>query len=626
MKNETISEEIAESAEGQLLALKKAENSKIEEFKQERNRMVALKRTLSAIIYAAGDGFLNVYPQSEGFIEGRIKSLDSIEIKAKNEITEILSQIEENPDIDQSEIINKISKIDFKDLFAFSVVTTETPEHFKTGSDEKNEEFAGLSSEIKISKKRLAAHEDFTQTNRGKEIKLANDIESLRKKESSALTEEQRAEEIQKKRQELHKRAKHASSEELDQIMDELIRLAQTEVKEQIKREIGEKTEERNSAKANVEYGESNTQRTMSVYTRALRDLQYKMSEYYVENLSKFSTFKYWGTTAIRKAKRMLKLGFRAVNTGYKVLFTGIKGRRKRIQFEAQGKGYIDYKEAEFTAEGAEYHENQKTKEGIISKNIEMPDFTIIGSDLTKKIETEVRTQYSDISSIEDFGEYEMEDEIQQLREYEEKITAEIKSKGGTNFITKKEIRKKVAQAVEAAKESLIQREIERRINECIDQMADNKSFDGMLSRSEELRAIYEEEREIIQRKHPEYTQEEIEHMTRVRVLYRMKEKEISEYAESSIPMFFRANLPKKENGQILIYWFSTGESLYRFFVNRLNGLKDANGKYKYEPREQQKRALLKLTGLFEENPENFYRYDSAKDTFVGLQTPDTER
>ena len=58
------------------------------------------------------------------------------------------------------------------------------------------------------------------------------------------------------------------------------------------------------------------------------------------------------------------------------------------------------------------------------------------------------------------------------------------------------------------------------------------------------------------------------------------KENEIKEYAKTSIPIFFKANLPQKDNEEPLVYWFSTGESLYRFFVNRLNGLKDENGKY----------------------------------------------
>ena len=39
-------------------------------------------------------------------------------------------------------------------------------------------------------------------------------------------------------------------------------------------------------------------------------------------------------------------------------------------------------------------------------------------------------------------------------------------------------------------------------------------------------------------------------------------------------------------------------------------------GKYKYEPQEQQKKALLKLTGLFEDDINNLYTYNRAKNKF----------
>ena len=88
---------VAESAERQLLALKKSQDKKIKEVQDERAYIVSLRRTLSDLIYATGTAFKSVYPQAEGFIEGRIKSLDSIEIKTRNEFTEVLSHIEENP-------------------------------------------------------------------------------------------------------------------------------------------------------------------------------------------------------------------------------------------------------------------------------------------------------------------------------------------------------------------------------------------------------------------------------------------------------------------------------------------------------------------------------------------------
>lgn len=609
-------EKVADSAEKQLLSLKKAQDDKIQEVKQEQHRMVELKRTLSALIYSAGSGYVSVYPQAEGFIEGRIKTLDSIETKTKNEITEILSQIEENPDIDQQEILNKISKIDFKDLFAFSVVTTDTPERFKTGSDEKNAEFTNLSSEITTSKKRIAEHEDFTESNKSQVIKLTNIITNLREKENSAIAEKKKEEQIEELKNEILGKAGNASNEELNQLLNEMVNLAQKDVKENIQEEISEKTEFLNNAKNNVAYGESNLIRTVNVLKKALRDLQYKMSEYYVENLSKFSIFKFWGTTSIRNPKRMVKPGFRAVNTGYKVVFTDSNGEETTMKFEAQGKGGLDYEDAEFSALGAEYHEAQKTKDGIISKNIEMPDFTIIGNDLTNKIEKEIRTKYSDVTTIEDFEELGMDSLVNQIKEYEQIISKEIQEKGGANNLTKKEIRKKVMQAFALAKESCIQKEIEDKINICIDKMADSESFDNKIAKNQENKAIYDEERAKIQKNNADYSEEEINHMAKVRVLYRLKEKEIKQYASTSVPMFFRANLPKKVDEEISVYWFSTGESIYRFFVNRLNGLKDSNGKYRYEPKEQQKKALLKLTNLFEDEFNNFYTYDKKSNSF----------
>ena len=92
--DETKAAESAKSAEKQLIALKNAQNQKINEVKEERAKMVLLRRTLSDLIYATSSGYKSVYPFAEGFIEGRIKSPDSIDIKTKNEITEILSQIE----------------------------------------------------------------------------------------------------------------------------------------------------------------------------------------------------------------------------------------------------------------------------------------------------------------------------------------------------------------------------------------------------------------------------------------------------------------------------------------------------------------------------------------------------
>lgn len=621
-------EKVANSAERQLLALKRAENTKIEEVKTERNKMVALKRTLSAIIYAAGNGFLSVYPQAGGFIEGRIKTLDSVEIKTRNEITEILEQIEENPNIDQEEILKKISEIDFKDLFALSVITTDTPEHFKTGSDEKNKDFTVLSSEIKTSKGRIAEHDEFINDAKKQVIMLTNIIANLREKEKSTITEEEKNRQISEKRRDLLSRGRFMNEETFDKYLEELMNLSKLDIKEDIEKEILEKTELLNNVKNNVDYGKKNLERTVVVRDNDLRDLQYKMSEYYVENLSKFSTFKFWGTTPIRKPKKIVKPGFRAVNTGYRVTFTDLENAKTTMKFEAQGKGYYDYLDAEFSALGAEYHEAQKTKDGIISKNIEMPDFTIIGKELTNKIEKEIETKYSDINSIDELMELGMNSDVIELTRYNQKISKEIQEKDGTNNLTQKEIKRKMLQAFLATKEICIQRDIEEKVNECIDMMADSDSFDKIISKNEQNKLIYKEERlKIIDnnktnsRKKEKLSDKEIDHMARVRTLYRIKEREIKDYAETSIPMFFRADLPKNGKEELMVYWFSTGESMYRFFINRLNGLKDENGKYKYEPQKQQKIALLKLTGLFEDDENSFYTYDKKSNSFGGLKS-----
>ena len=541
---------VAESAERQLLALKKSQDKKIKEVQDEREYIVSLRRTLSDLIYATGTAFKSVYPQAEGFIEGRIKSPDSIEIKTRNEFTEVLSHIEENPNIDQDEVLRRISEIDFKDLFAFSVVTTDTPDRFKTGSDEKNEEFTKLSSEISIAKKRMNEHRDFSKTNRAQLIDLTNDIATLRAEESKAISKEEKERRLEEIRLQILNEYENLTKEQLEKLLRQQEEISKAKTKEDIEQQVEEKNKFLASAKINLTYGQSNLERTEAVYKKALRDLQYKMSEYYVENLSKFSTFKFWGTTPIRTPKRMVKPGFRAVNTGYKVRFSNKKGSTE-LKFEAQGKGGLDYEDAEFSALGAEYHEAQKTKDGIISKNIEMPDFTIIGDDLTKKIESEVRSKYSDISSFEDLEYLGMKNELDELKRYEQKITEDLQKEGGVNSLTNKEL-----------------------------------------------------------------TKSELIHNAKIGTLYKLKENEIKEYAKTSIPIFFKANLPQKDNEEPLVYWFSTGESLYRFFVNRLNGLKDENGKYKYEPQEQQKKALLKLTGLFEDDINNLYTYNRSKNEF----------
>ncbi|MBP3707630.1 MAG: hypothetical protein J6J36_03380 [Clostridia bacterium] len=600
---------VAISAERQVQAFKKAESEKIQEIKNIRNQLADMKRTLSALIYAAGSGFLDVYPQAEGFIEGRIKTLDSIEIKTRNEITEVLSEIEEDPLINQQEILKKIAAINFKDLFAFSVVTTTTPERFMTGNDEKNEELGTLGQEVVATKKRIKEHKEFTAANKKIKNKLTSTIEELKDYETGAMTDAEISEAIESRKQELVSNHTTFSSEEVAKIIDECVSLARQRSKEQISTQIEERREFLDNTTHNVEYGKINIERTKGVLKRALRDLQYKMSAFYVENLASFSIFKFWGTTSNRNAKPMNKPGFRSMNTGYEVTFTDDENKGTTIKFEAQGKGEIDYEDAEFSAKGASYHEAQKTKDGIISKNIVMPDFTIIGKDLTNKIEKAIRGKYSDITSIEDFEDLDMHKAVDEYNSYKKRISEEVKKEDGDNKQSKRKIKKKMAEVFERTKEFFIQKEIDAKVTECVNMMAENKDFCSKIKENPENEEFYNKQIQLIRKSNPELSERKIAHMARVKLLYRLKELEILKYAETSIPMYFRTNLEQISSPDISIYWYTPGESIYRFFVNRLNGLKDEDGKYVIEPQEQQKRALLRLGGLFDGDINNFYTY-----------------
>ena len=61
MRNTINPINVAKSAERQVQAFKKAESDKIQEIKDTRNQLVDMKRTLSALIYAAGSGFLDLH-------------------------------------------------------------------------------------------------------------------------------------------------------------------------------------------------------------------------------------------------------------------------------------------------------------------------------------------------------------------------------------------------------------------------------------------------------------------------------------------------------------------------------------------------------------------------------------
>ncbi len=574
--------EVAQSAERQLFNLTKAQNDKMQELLNQREYVTSLKRVIQALIYAAGTTYQTVFPGASGFIEGRIKSIDSVTTKTKNEFTEILNKIEENPNIDQKSILDEISKISFKDIVAFSVITTTPPKKFRTGSDELNEKLNGLAEELEITSNRLSEHKEYIERKERTILDLTNRINALK-----AKTEDE-----------------HESNAN-NELLEEFKAFMETTL---------------SSTKEDVEYGIKTLSRTNDTYMKSLRELQYKMSAYFVSNLSKFSSFKFWGTQEVTKPKTIEKPGFKATNTGYKVKFSNEKSSYE-IKFEAQGKGGLDYQDAEFSYVGASYHEEQKTKDGLISKKTDMPDFTIIGAEHTKRIEREVRLEYQDINSLEDLKEKEPE-EYDKFKMYEDQLNEELQSKFGDNLLTKGKVKEKIKSEFDSLKENLIQRKTEDRINHEIDIFSDSDFVKNKIKNSEELTKIYEQELERLKVANKNQTdkidKKDREHIARKRVVYYAKEKEVTEYAKAAVPMFFRANL--QPNEEVMVYWFSTGESLYRYFYNKLNGLKDENGKYKYEPQEQQKNALLRLTGLFEEDCSNFYTYNKNKETFGGLE------
>ncbi len=566
---------VAASAERQLIELKQAQSKKMQEFMKQRENIANNSRTIQAIAYAVASTYREVFPGAGGFIELRIKTPDSIATKIRNEFTEILDKKQEDLHINQTEILKDIDRIDLKDILAFSVITSVPPQKFRTGDDSVNQKLTELAEELKTTASRIKAHIRFISDSEKKIKDLSNEM----KKVNNMV---------------IDNKAKQDLTNILQNSAD--------------------------YAKYNVEYGEQNKERTEETYNKTLRELQYEMSSYFVSNLSKFSTFKFWGAKEIRIPKMMQKPGFRAVNTGYNVIFSDEKNQFK-LNFEAQGKGEMDYLDAEFSALGALYHEEQKTKDGLISKKIDMPDFTIIGSDRTKKIEYKTRRKYQEINTIEDLtanaDNSNMRYEYENLKAYEARITEEIIGKYGDNKYSKDEVTKKMNEAFAVAKEHLIQNEIEAEINKKISEFANGDYVKGKIQGNEELTRMYEDEKRKLENSNTSnMTEEEIENNARIRVLYLTKEREIAEYAKNSIPTFSRVVIPDNPQDEVMVYTFTTGESIYRYFYNKLNGLRDENGKYKFEPKEQQKRALLKLTGLFEEDYSSFYTYNRETESF----------
>lgn len=636
-KKQMSPDDTTKSAEAQLIDLKKAQNNKIEALMQKRENIVSQSRTVQTIAYEIGNTFKTVFPGAEGFIELRIKTPNSITTKARNEFTEILNELaEKNEKVedgkDQKKIIDKIKKIDFKDILAFSVVTTVPPEQFRTGNDELNERLTELAKELDIRKRCLGECEQYINSDKEDMVNFSKEINALKDKLSTAMSKEEKDQRIE----ELTNQILSANSDkEARQLIAELTQMVAESDKETIKAIINDKTKQFNNAKEHLEYEEITLSRNTENYMSTLRELQYQMSSYFVSNLTKFSTFMYWGAKEIRQPKEIKKPGFRTMNTGYNVVFSDDLNGQFSLDFEVQGKGKLDYDDAEFSALGALYHEEQKTKDGLISKRTEMPDFTIIGAEQTSKIEREVRLKYQDITTPEDLFNNLTDENVEEnysykmLKEYEETIREQFQEEYGDNLLSKEKSNRKLRESFNTFKENLIQNEVEAEIDRQIDLFADLDKVKQRIQDRQELTEEYNREMARLESDNKAgLSKEEIEHKARVRVLYYAKEREIAKLAEKSIPIFSRANLSSSVDEEVTVYTFTTGESIYRYYINKLNGLKDEHGKYRFEPQEQQRRALLKLTGLFEEKDTNFYTYYKNEETFGGLgyNTDDEER
>ena len=106
---------------------------------------------------------------------------------------------------------------------------------------------------------------------------------------------------------------------------------------------------------------------------------------------------------------------------------------------------------------------------------------------------------------------------------------------------TNKEIRKKVNQAFQSTVEKCIQDEITDRINSCIDVMADSESLNKKIAMNQDIKSIYNSELRKLKKSNKELTKSELIHNAKIGTLYKLKENEIKEYAETSIPIFFKA-------------------------------------------------------------------------------------
>lgn len=621
-----------------------AARERIETSINERRRTYAEDYTImiQALVNTMMIEFNRMFPGARAFIEGRIKSNNSIALKLTNKFQKAMNE----PNFEK---MNKaIEQINLTDILALSVVVTDVPKRFRTTDDKLNDKLNELSKRLEKTENRLKKHRKHIEDNEKKLRRVEEEFDELKQiriaRGKKGGIVDKIAEAIEK-----------AHIEDLA-IIAELDNMLQ----ESILQTIQEKAlnEKRATAEEDIKYGQENLFRTQETYDRELLDLQREMAYYFVSNLSKCQSLKMFDTSQIESPELKSKPGFIATTAKYMSSFTNMANTEKKnnIIYEVQGKGEEDWRSAEF-GRGALYHENQKTEEGQYSKQTNLPDFTIIGKNTTDEIEKDVKNEYrkldfkdllqkskSDLQQwFKENGSIDkklIEEEIARLRKYIKSIQDKMQEKttivvNGISMnidknadeydryrdILEKTAEVKIDEAYESARNHIIQGEIDRRIDLRIGEKADETNFVNSINdKSSELNAIYTSELEKLKNAKGNMTDEEVQHMARVRVLYRLKENEITKIAKDIVPIFFYANTTDDKDEKSMVFYRSTGEAIYRYYYNRLHGLKKGNDyEENLEPQEQQKRALLKLKGLFEEDEANFFVYDKKENLRVDL-------
>lgn len=586
--------------------------------------------------------FREMFPGAEGFIEGRIKAINSILLKLNNKYQRAMDVT------DLERQLGNLKKIDLTDILACSIVVTKPPKKFKTTDDKLNEKLNELAKELEITSNRIGEHKKRIEDKQELLDRQHNEIEAL-KQEINAIRKSGTSQEIEEMLGE------YEDNDENKLQAKKL--LCQMKLKELEKQEISGLAH-LEEIKKDIQDGKRSLSRTQETYYKELLDIQREMAYAFVSNIANLQRFKMLHAKQLEQPELKNKPGFRATTAKYSVSFKDMQTKEEHsIVIEVQGKGEEDWKVAEF-GKGALYHENQKTDEGQYSKQTELPDFTIIGRTATEDIEKSVRNRYgeklefksiSKMKTIEqrmqwykdnNFDSELMEEEVKKLKKYIDKIQmrkekaqdkATIVVNGEEKEVPKnsdeyqryasileKTAEEKIAEAIEATKESIIQSEIEKEINALIDEKADEIGFKKAVENKDNvLNKVYNDEVERLKELTGDnslQTDEEIKHKARVKALYYLKEQEIREITENIVPIFFYSNMPDGNDEKSVVTYRSTGEAIYRYYYNRLHGLEDI------KPQEQQKKALLKLTGLFKEDSDDFFVYDRKNNIRVDLE------